>query len=168
MRYHQITTDDMNNGEGLRTVLWVAGCNHHCPNCHNQFTWDENGGLLLDINTIHEIEENLSKDYISGLTLSGGDPFYISNRKEIAEILFYFKSHYYHKSIWLYTGYTWEEIMVENSMKKSLPFIDVLVDGEFKQELADVNYHWAGSTNQRVIDVQKSLDEGSVILYENH
>lgn len=168
MRYHQITTDDMNNGEGLRTVLWVAGCNHHCLKCQNPLTWDPNDGLLFDENAIHELERNLSKDYISGLTISGGDPFYLNNRKEIAELLFHIKSNYYNKSIWLYTGYTWEEIYADNSMKKSLPFIDVLIDGEFKFDLADINYHWAGSTNQRVIDVQKSLDEGRIILYENH
>ena len=92
MRYHQITTDDMNNGEGLRTVLWVAGCNHHCLKCQNPLTWDPNDGLLFDENAIHELEMNLSKDYISGLTISGGDPFYLNNRKEIAELLFHIKS----------------------------------------------------------------------------
>lgn len=168
MYYHQITTDDMNNGEGLRVVLWVAGCNHYCFNCHNKITWDASDGLPFDFETMKELKKYLSHDYISGLTLSGGDPLYPSNREAIYKIIITIKEEMPDKTIWLYTGYTWEEINDDISMKRCLPFIDVLVDGPFIDDLKDINYHWAGSTNQRVIDVKKSLEEGSMILYENH
>lgn len=88
MRYHNITKDDMLNGEGLRTVLWVAGCSHHCPQCHNPVTWDINGGLVFDEQAKEELFEELKKDYVSGVTFSGGDPFHLENREEICHLSF--------------------------------------------------------------------------------
>ena len=146
MRYHNILHDNMVNGDGLRVVLFVAGCNHYCKNCQNPVTWDPNDGLEFTTKEISEICEQLSKDYISGLTLSGGDPLYPGNRESITKLCRFFKRGYPNKSIWCYTGYLFEQV-------KDLPvmeYIDVLVDGPFVQELADVKYHWAGSTNQRV------------------
>ena len=87
MRYHNITKDDMLNGEGLRAVLWVAGCSHHCPGCHNPVTWDVNGGIPFDEAAREELFGELAKDYISGLTLSGGDPLHAENRREIGELI---------------------------------------------------------------------------------
>lgn len=173
LKYHNITTDDMNNGEGLRTVLWVAGCNHHCKGCHNQMTWDPNGGIKFDGEAEFELVENLKKDYISGLTLSGGDPLHPNNRDDIMWLLNRMRQRMDYKNIpkktiWLYTGYTWEELKnMDSHVQCILHNIDVLVDGEFKEELKDVKYPWAGSTNQRVIDVQKSLGKGEVVLYES-
>lgn len=161
MRYHNITHDDMLNGDGLRVVLWLSGCEHHCPGCQNPLTWNPDDGIIFDDRAMDEICSQLSKDYISGLTLSGGDPFYPVNRMELPDILLQLKIKYPDKTIWCYTGYLFDDIRYEKLMR----YLDVLVDGRFVKELADVNYPWAGSTNQRVIDVRKSLIEGEVILY---
>jgi len=161
MRYHNITTDDMLNGDGLRTVLWVAGCEHHCKGCQNPSTWDLNDGLIFDIQTEIELFERVAEPYISGVTFSGGDPLHPANRSKITELAMLVKQIPAFKTVWIYTGYLWEEV-------KDLPvmeYTDVLVDGPFIEELADINYHWAGSTNQRVIDVQASLKKGTVVLH---
>lgn len=161
MNYHNIVHDDMLNGEGLRVTLFVSGCNHYCKGCHNPQTWDCNSGIEFDGEAIDEICEQLDKPYISGLTFSGGDPLYPQNRDEIQHIANIVKKYYPDKNIWLYTGFQFEEVKDLPLMK----FIDVLCDGEFKQELADntSNCPWVGSTNQRVINVQESLKEGRVI-----
>ncbi len=166
MRYHNITTDDMKNGDGLRTVLWVAGCEHHCKSCHNPITWDPNGGVKFNINTLNELVSKLDKDYISGLTISGGDPLFPSNVSTVLMICQFYKHKFRNKTLWIYTGYKWEDIINDKIIFKILQYTDVLVDGEFIEELADIKYKWAGSINQRVIDVRKSLQEGKVILYE--
>lgn len=154
----------MLNGEGLRTVLWVAGCSHNCPQCHNPVTWDINGGLAFDEAAKEELFEELKKDYISGVTFSGGDPLHERNRKEIEKLAEDIREKFPDKTIWLYTGYEWEEIC-------GLPFlpnIDVIVDGEFKIEEKDNSLHWKGSANQRVIDVKESLKTGKVQLYREY
>lgn len=161
MNYHNITTDDMLNGEGLRTVLWVAGCNHQCKNCHNPITWDAKGGLSFDTEAEAELLQKIAPDYISGVTFSGGDPLYPDNREEITALAEKIKQQFPHKSIWLYTGYLWEEIHDLPILK----YIDVLVDGKFIEEQKDVKLHWKGSANQRVIDVQQTLTRGSISLY---
>ena len=146
MRYHQILHDDMRNGDGLRVVLFVSGCNHYCKECQNPVTWDPNDGLEFDTDAMCEIYEQLSQDYISGLTLSGGDPLYPGNREEIERLCIWIKSQFPNKTIWCYTGYLFEQV-------KDLPvmqYIDVLVDGPFVQDLADVKYKWAGSVNQKI------------------
>lgn len=147
MNYHNITKDDMLNGDGLRVVLWVAGCEHHCKGCHNPITWDENGGLLFDKAAKQEIFEELKKDYVSGITFSGGDPLHIKNRTDITVLAKEIKEIFPSKTIWLYTGYTYEAV----KDLEIISYLDVLVDGKFVKELADVNYHWAGSTNQKII-----------------
>lgn len=169
MNYHNITHDDMNNGDGLRVVLWVAGCTHHCKNCQNPITWDFMDGIEFDNKAFHEICVELTKSYVSGLTLSGGDPLHPVNRYCISRLVKQVKRFFSHKTIWLYTGYTWELINADSFYDRDiLQYIDVLVDGRFEENLKDVNYHWAGSTNQRVINVQKSLKEGRVILHESN
>lgn len=164
MRYHNITTDDMLNGDGLRVVLWVAGCEHHCAGCQNPLTWDHNNGLYFDNAAMQEIYSELDKDYISGITLSGGDPLHPANRDYTLDWIARSVKKMFYKTVWLYTGYLWEEVKDLPGMK----FVDVLVDGPYREELKDVNYPWAGSTNQRVIDVQKSLELGSVVLYKTN
>lgn len=164
MRYHNITKDDMLNGDGLRVVLWVAGCTHCCKECHNPITWDPDGGLLVDDKVKEELFEQLDKPYISGITFSGGDPLHAANRLDVRNLMGEIKEKYPGKTIWLYTGDSWEKIL----HYPLLQYVDVLVDGEFKIEEKDVNLLWKGSRNQRVIDVQKSLkqtDPTKPILY---
>lgn len=155
MRYHNITKDDMNNGDGLRVVLWVAGCSHHCKNCQNPITWDPDGGILFDDEAKKEIFEQLDKPYISGITFSGGDPLHPANRVEVRSLAEEIKQKYPDKTIWLYTGDSWESIYHYALMK----YVDVVVDGEFMIEKRDVTLMWKGSSNQRVIDVKRSLEQ---------
>lgn len=163
MRFHNITTDDMLNGEGLRTVLWLAGCNHNCPGCQNPITHDPEGGLPFDEEAFGELIGYLSKPWISGLTFSGGEATYPTNRKPCAHIARNIKLLFPNKTIWVYSGYRFEEIKDIELMK----YTDVLCDGPFVQKLLDVNTPYVGSTNQRIIDVQKSLKKGEVVLYES-
>lgn len=163
MRYHNITKDDMLNGDGLRVVLWVAGCTHCCKECHNPITWDPNGGLEFDEAAKQEIFAELEKDYIHGITFSGGDPLHINNAFDVAELAKEIREKYPHKTIWLYTGGLWEDV----KNMRVIPYLDVLCDGEFEVDKKDENTHWVGSTNQRVIDVQKTLIEGKVVLHED-
>lgn len=147
MNYHNITHDDMLNGDGLRVVLWVAGCTHHCKNCQNPETWDINGGIPFDKEAKEEIFDELKKPYISGITFSGGDPLHPKHRKQVLELAKEIKEKFPTKTVWCYTGFLYEEVKdIEN-----LKYIDVLVDGEFKEELKDVNLPWVGSSNQRII-----------------
>lgn len=151
MRYHNITKDDMLNGDGLRVVLWLSGCEHHCKGCQNPITWNINDGLLFDENAKAEIFKQLDECYISGLTLSGGDPLHTENRADVSAFIDEVRAKYPNKTIWLYTGYEWEDI-------EELPLIkniDVAVVGKFVEELKDNNYKWAGSTNQRVIKINE-------------
>ena len=153
MRYHNITKDDMLNGDGLRVVLWVAGCNHCCKECQNPMTWDPAGGIPFDEAARQEIFEQLDKDYISGITFSGGDPMHPANRPDVRCLMAEIKEKYPLKTIWLYTGDSWEKIMNDAMMQ----YVDVCVDGEFVIAERDVNLLWKGSKNQRVIDVKKTL-----------
>ena len=162
MRYHNITHDDMKNGDGLRVVLWVSGCSHHCPGCQNPETWDEQSGIEFDADAEEEIRKELEKNYISGITFSGGDPMYHGNRDEILRLAKMVKEEF-SKTVWLYTGYRYEEIQ-ETPV---LSFVDVLVDGRYEQDKRDVSLPWKGSSNQRVIDVKKSILENQIILYES-
>lgn len=157
MRYHNITKDDMLNGDGLRVVLWVAGCNHCCKDCQNPITWDPDGGLLFDEDAKQEIFEQLEKSYISGVTFSGGDPLHPANRLDVRGLMEEIKEKYPGKTIWLYTGDLWENIYQMPLMK----YVDVLVDGEFVADLCDQKLLWKGSKNQKVIDVQASLKQAN-------
>lgn len=161
MNYLKITKDDLLNGEGVRVTLWVSGCSHHCQNCHNPETWNEKAGQLFDSKAIQEIYNELSKPYISGLTLTGGDPLYPKNRETIGDLVKEVKRRFPNKNIWLWTGYKWNEIKGLSFIK----YIDILVDGEFFQTLYSPNLMWKGSKNQNVIDVKKSLEQNKMILY---
>lgn len=168
MNYHNITHDDMSNGDGLRVVLWVAGCNHHCKDCQNPVTWNPDDGLPFSLQDKAEIYAELRKDYIAGITFSGGDPLHPVNRAEVADLMKEIKADFPDKTIWVYTGYTWDEVQADSVMHSMMEYVDVLVDGKFVTELKDVTYPWAGSTNQKVIDVQRTLKEGRVILHESN
>ena len=169
MNYHNITKNDMKNGDGLRVVLWVSGCDHHCKGCQNPVTWDPKDGLEFNLDALAEIDDEMEKDHIAGLTISGGDPFYRDNRLDVLALCRFMKDRYPDKTIWVYTGFTWEDLKTNLFFPwEIMKYIDVLVDGPFEADKLDVNYPWAGSTNQRVIDVQKSLEKGAVIHYESH
>lgn len=161
MRYHNITKDDMLNGDGLRAVLWVSGCSHCCKECHNPVTWDANGGLPFEEEVKEELFEELKKDYISGLTLSGGDPLYFANRADVLKLVKEVREHFPEKTIWLYTGFLWEAVEGLEIME----YIDVVVDGPFLAEKKDKKLHWRGSSNQRVIDVKAAKAAGRVMLH---
>ena len=161
MRYHNITKDDMLNGDGLRVVLWVAGCSHHCKGCQNPITWDPNGGIPFDEAAKQEIFEQLDKDYISGITFSGGDPLHAAHEAGVTALAKEIREKYPSKDVWLYTGYRWEEICDHEIIQ----YTDVLVDGRFILEQLDVTLPWKGSPNQRVIDVRRTLEKGKIILF---
>lgn len=163
MRYHNITHDDMLNGQGLRTVLWVAGCEHRCNGCQNPITWDLEGGLPFDEEAEKELFSYLNKDYIHGITFSGGDPLHPQNRNEITRLAKIAKEKYPEKTVWLYSGYEWDEVKDLEVMK----YTDIFIDGKFVEELKDNNLHWKGSSNQKTIDVQKSLSTQKTVLYED-
>ena len=162
MRYHNITKDDLLNGSGIRVVLWVAGCGHHCPECHNPITHDPKGGIPFDDAAKEEIFAELRKDYVSGITFSGGDPLHPINVNEIGELVAEINAMFPNKTKWLYTGYTYEQI-------SSLPFIsmlDVVCDGRFEIDKFDPKIHWVGSSNQRVIDIKATKREGRIVLFK--
>lgn len=181
MNYHNITYPDQNNGDGLRIVLWVAGCEHHCVNCQNQQTWSPQSGIPFDENAMNEILNELKKDYISGITLSGGDPLHPKNVQNVLKIVDEIRVSYPTKNIWLYTGYTWEEIMhpiitddlnlerlvTLKTRKELVSKCDVLIDGRYVDELRDVSLYWRGSSNQRVINVQETLKQKQIVLWES-
>jgi anaerobic ribonucleoside-triphosphate reductase activating protein len=182
-----IRTDDMLNGDGLRVVLFCTACDHYCKNCHNQETWQASNGMLFDDNAKLKIFEELEKDYINGLTLSGGDPLNKNNLNDIFALCKEVKNKYPNKTIWIYSGYEWFDIFYEQGYvypqidvggvsykytdtdrlmrQKIISLCDVFVGGKFIEELADVKYPWAGSTNQNVIDVKKSFAENKVVLW---
>ncbi len=152
----------MLNGDGLRVVLWVAGCTHHCKECQNPITWDINGGLEFDEAAKKEIFDELDKSYVSGITFSGGDPLHPQNRQPVFELAKEIKEKYPRKTVWLYSGFEWEEI----KDLPIIPYLDVMVDGRFKLELLDTQLHWKGSSNQRVIDVPATLKSGEVVIHD--
>lgn len=174
MNYHNILHDNMLNGDGLRVVLFVSGCSHRCTNCQNPQTWNTDSGILFDEYAKKELFEELNKDYISGITFSGGDPLHENNVDEILNLVNEIRYNFPNKTIWLYTGYKWSHIFnnlqhcastVENKRQKIVELCDVLVDGLYVDSLQDINAHWVGSTNQNVINVQASLNENKIVLY---
>lgn len=151
----------MLNGDGLRVVLWVAGCEHHCKECQNPITWNPDGGIPFREKERAEIFAELEKDYISGITFSGGDPLHPANIVEVTSLAREIRERYPEKTIWLYTGYRWEEICGKEIVK----YLDVCLDGEFEIDKKELLLHWVGSSNQRVINVRKTLESGNIVLY---
>lgn len=171
MYYGEIKSYDIANGEGVRISLFVSGCTHHCKNCFNPETWDFTYGKPFTTETEDMILEQLSPDYIDGLSLLGGEPFEPYNQSALLPFLRRVKQNFPNKTIWCYTGYLFDDELLSESRARCehtdemLSLIDVLVDGEFKQELYDISLSFRGSSNQRVIDVKKSLETGKVELY---
>ena len=164
MNYHNITKDDMKNGDGLRVVLWVSGCDHHCKGCHNPQTWEFDSGIPFDTNAMNELLNALDKPYIQGLTLTGGNP--IDSGPEILAICSDIKKRFPNKDIWLYSGYTFDEIKSRAVGEFILEYIDVLVDGPYIEEQRDITLPFRGSKNQRLIDVKETLKQGQIIQYK--
>lgn len=162
MNYIKITPIDIANGPGCRTVLWVAGCSHHCKECHNPDTWDPKTGQLFNEDAKQELFNKLSKPYIRGITLSGGDPLYKDNIEEITKLCAEIKEKFPNKDIWCYTGYIYEEIKGLELMK----YIDVLVDGEFQIDKKDITLLFRGSSNQRLINIPKTRETNEIVFYE--
>lgn len=153
-----LQSDSIVDGDGIRTVIWFQGCKHHCKECQNPETWNFDGGMEVDI---EDIKEQLKKlKYQTGITLSGGDPFFqASAATEIAKF-----AHSIGLNVWTYTGFTYDEIINANDEKMELlKNTDVLVDGRFEIDKKSLACKFRGSTNQRVIDVKKSLEEGGVV-----
>lgn len=213
MNYLKIEKENVLNGFGVRVVLWCSGCDHHCRNCQNPITWNPNDGVQFDESAKKEIFDELSKDYIAGITFTGGDPLHSQNLKDVSDLVSELRVKYPitekkdttysdknnskhniliknsdeirlsypEKTIWLYTGYTWEQIMYpvvtddfnperDKLLKMRRDIVkqcDVLVDGKYEEDKRDITYHWAGSTNQRVIDVQESLKQNQVVLWKS-
>ena len=213
MNYWKIDKEDVCNGEGLRVVLWLSGCSHKCKGCQNPQTWDANSGIPFDESAKEELFRELDKDYISGLTLTGGDPLFESNLDDVLDLVNEVNERYNtpqdkvyvtdknnnilmsfpneirlsspKKSIWMYTGYTWEEIwdygiygtdlygkpwksygILQIQMQEIIKQCDILVDGQYVEVQRDITLQYRGSKNQRLIDVKQSLQKGEVTLWK--
>lgn len=172
MNYATIKYNDIANGLGVRTSLFVSGCTHRCKNCFNSEAWDFNYGSPFTLQVQNEIINSLKEGYIDGLSLLGGEPFEPKNQEALLPFLQRVKQEVPNKNVWCYTGYLFDKELLQNSRAttkytlKMLSLIDVLVDGKFVEELKDISLTFKGSSNQRIIDVKKSLKENKVILYE--
>lgn len=190
MNYLKIDKEDVCNGEGLRAVLWLSGCSHRCKGCQNPQTWDADSGIPFNKLAKEELFRELDKDYISGLTLTGGDPLFESNLDGVLDLVTEVNERYNtpqdtnefrlsmpQKSIWLYTGFTWEEIRkgnMEDGLKygkwtkraKIITECDILVDGRYIDSQRDLTLSYRGSKNQRLIDIQQSLQKGEIVLWQ--
>ncbi len=171
MNYGEIKSFDIANGEGVRVSLFVSGCTHHCKNCFNKETWDFNFGKPFTKEVEDSIIEMLSSNYIDGFSLLGGEPFEPQNQRVLTPFLKRIKEKFPDKSIWCYTGYLFDDELLSESRARCectdemLSLIDVLVDGEFVQDLYNITLAFRGSENQRIIDVQKSLETGEICNY---
>ena len=179
MRILDMTTCSIADGTGFRLVIWCAGCDHHCEGCHNPESWDYYAGRDLKPDDAEKLLDEIEKPFIKGVTFSGGDPLYDKNVSGVFNLCKSIKEHYPEKTIWLYTGYDFEDIYIppwaittqdcnpaRDFRNGILKYIDVLVDRKFIKEQRDVSIAFRGSKNQRLIDVKKSLNESKVVLYE--
>ena len=172
MNYAEIKTCDIANGEGVRVSLFVSGCTHHCKNCFNKETWSFDYGKPFTDETEDYIIKELKPGYIDGLTLLGGEPFEPQNQRALLPFLRRVRELYPNKNIWCYTGYLFDKELLNESRARCeatdemLSLIDVLVDGEFVQELYSITLQFKGSSNQRIIDVKKSLNSKTVEEYK--
>ena len=172
MNYAKIKDCDIADGEGVRVSLFVSGCTHHCAGCFNKETWDFDYGKPFIKEVEDKILKLLSKDYITGLTLLGGEPFEVCNQEALHNLLVRVKAEFPDKDVWCYTGYTFEDLLDEEGIvntkytKSMLSFIDVLVDGEFVLERKSLGLIFKGSDNQRIIDVKESLKNGITVEKE--
>lgn len=166
MRYNKIRKMDISDGEGIRVSLFVQGCEFHCKGCFNPNTWDFEGGKEFTTETLNTLLDLCDNEIIQGLSILGGEPMHPANRETVIDIMRAFKFRFPNKNIWMWTGYTLEKLLSENDedIKSMLIYLDYLVDGQFVEEKKNLNLKWAGSENQRWIDVQKSMKQGHIII----
>ena len=164
MRYNKIRKMDIADGPGVRVSVFFQGCAFHCKNCFNPETWDFKAGKEFTDETIEEILNLCDKDFITGLSLLGGEPMHPTNIEGSTKLAKMFKERFPEKTIWSWTGFLFDEYLKD---KEIVNYLDVVVDGQFKDELRNPNLKWKGSANQRVIDVKKSLKKGEVVLWED-
>ena len=161
MIYNKIRKMDIANGPGVRVSIFLQGCTFNCKNCFNPDTHDFNGGNEFTNEIIEEVLNLCDKDYIQGLSILGGEPMHPFNIKGTIKLAKIFKERFPDKTIWSWTGFLMENIID----KEIFDYIDVLVDGQFVEELRNPNLKWCGSENQRVIDIQETLRFGEIVLY---
>ncbi|WP_408069759.1 anaerobic ribonucleoside-triphosphate reductase activating protein [Butyrivibrio sp. JL13D10] len=173
MNYAEIKKTDIANGTGVRTSLFVSGCTHHCKGCFNEETWDFDFGKPFTREVEDEIIESLRPAYVTGLTILGGEPMEIVNQKSLRPFIERVREELPNKTIWIYSGYVWEELTDKNNKRchcedteKILSMIDVLVDGEFVIDLKNISLKFRGSSNQRIINVKDTINEGKIVLSE--
>ena len=164
MRYNKIRKMDIANGPGVRISIFFQGCAFHCKNCFNPETWDFAGGQEFTDEEINTIIDLAKADHITGLSILGGEPMHPKNIEATTKLAKKFKEVYPNKTIWTWSGFLFDEYLKD---KEVVNYLDVLVDGQYVDELHDPTLKWRGSSNQRVIDVKKSLKKGEIILYEN-
>lgn len=181
MNYAQIRSMDISNGEGIGVSLFVQGCDFHCKNCFNSETWDFSKGQEWNEKTKKQFLKLVEKPFIQRVSILGGEPLHPENVQNVLKIVDEIRVSYPIKNIWLYTGYTWEQIMypivtddlnferdyIIKARKELVSKCDVLIDGRYVDELRDVSLHWRGSSNQRVINVQETLKQNKIILWES-
>ena len=177
MNYLQIDKASISNGPGVRVVLWVSGCTCRCAGCHNQESWDFNAGKTFGENSKQELFEALNKPYIRGISISGGHPFENKNVEDIYLLIKEIKEKFPTKDIWLYTGYTWDQIFTKVSFdmfnvnnvyrKEAVKMCDVVVDGPYIEEQRDITLKFRGSKNQRLINVEETLKQNKIITVQN-
>lgn len=171
MNYGAIKKCDIANGVGVRTVLFVSGCTHHCKGCFQPETWSFDYGERYTKETEDEIIESLKPDYVDGITLLGGEPFEPENQRELVKLLRRIKKELPKKTVWSFSGYTYEELTGESRAvcevtNEMLSMLDVLVDGEFIEAKRNISLRFRGSENQRLIDMNKTRKEGKIVLWD--
>ena len=173
MHYGELKKCDIANGIGVRVTLFVSGCTNHCPDCFQPQTWDFDYGKVFTDETKAEIFAELDKSYVNGLTVLGGEPFELRNQRELLPLLREVRERYPDKTVWCFTGFRLEdELLREGSYPRCevtdgmLACIDVLVDGRFVKELKDISLQFRGSRNQRVIDMNRTRETGTVTLWD--
>lgn len=172
MNYADIKQFDVANGPGIRVSLFVSGCTHQCEGCFNRVAWDFNYGTAFTQETIKQILTYLEPSHIAGITILGGEPMEKSNREGLLPLLREVRRVYPDKSIWCFSGYTFDTDIVGRMCKEDeitaqlLSFIDILVDGKFEMDKKDLGLRFRGSSNQRIIKVKESLESGQVVLWE--
>lgn len=159
MNYLNISHADTVNGVGLRSVIWVSGCERKCPGCFSPYTHDFCAGIPFDNAAKEELFRDSKEDWCNGITVVGGEPLHPNNFQTVLEIVREHKMLYPNKTIWLYTGYCWNDIVQDSTMIEILKYLDVICDGPYVEALKDINIHWVGSSNQHVIDVKERIEK---------
>ena len=174
MYYGEIKDCDIANGEGVRVTLFVSGCTNHCKGCFQPQTWDFDFGQPFTAETESQLLAMLAPDYINGLTLLGGDPFEPENQRALLPFLRRVRQKLPHKTIWAFTGFTYEQLLTDGSHPRCevtdqlLTLIDVLVDGPYVEHLHDISLRFRGSSNQRLIDMNKTRVARKIVPWEDH